>query len=159
MQPFSNNQRVRVSAEDHPCYGKTGRVVRLRRGDNCAFVRMDEPPPIELRSFPDSARGPKLRGSLQKGSALGNPRGRKPPRTKSLRDQSGIIIAALLSASLNSSRPEVSDTSQNLDSSLRACIGKTQNRDPNALFSHSGSRSTAPELRALYLPDQRFGSC
>lgn len=51
--------RVRIVAEDHPCFGKTGTVWRVMlRGGGArgtpqeAWIRMDEPLPVDLRSFP-----------------------------------------------------------------------------------------------------------
>lgn len=54
MKTFKNGQRVILDQpEMHKALrGKIGTVVRLRRCDNGAWVRMDEDVPDELRSFP-----------------------------------------------------------------------------------------------------------
>lgn len=52
MDSFQNNQKIIVTDAEHPCHGKTGTVVRLRRADDAAWVRMDEDLPMDLRSFP-----------------------------------------------------------------------------------------------------------
>lgn len=52
MKTFMNGVRVRVTCSKHPLTGKTGAVVRLRRGDDGAWVRMDEDLPPEARAFP-----------------------------------------------------------------------------------------------------------
>lgn len=53
MKRFENGQRVIVSNPEHPCFGKAGSVVRLRRMDESAFVNMDDPLPGDLASFPE----------------------------------------------------------------------------------------------------------
>ena len=45
-----NGMRVRCIKE--PLQGKLGTVVRVRRGDDGAWVHMDDPLPQDLRSFP-----------------------------------------------------------------------------------------------------------
>jgi hypothetical protein len=58
MQQFSNHQRITVVSRDgmqpesQELVGKTGTVVRLRLGDNGAWVKMDEPFNEKLTSFP-----------------------------------------------------------------------------------------------------------
>lgn len=52
MKSFRNHNRIRVTGPG-PIKGKTGTVVRLRHGDNGAWVKMDEDLPGELISFPD----------------------------------------------------------------------------------------------------------
>jgi hypothetical protein len=56
---FQQGQRVRIVVEDHPCAGKTGTVWRImlrggggRSTPQEAWLRMDEPLPADLRSFP-----------------------------------------------------------------------------------------------------------
>lgn len=64
MESFRNHQRVRVvqvspGASDYDkgkvsqLIGKVGSVVRLRRADTGAWVRMDEPLPVAIRNFPE----------------------------------------------------------------------------------------------------------
>ncbi len=62
MRAFTDGQRVIVDQpelESHACLrGKTGTVRRCRRGDNGAWVRMDEPLPAGVSEFPaDDPRG------------------------------------------------------------------------------------------------------
>lgn len=72
MKSFTLGQRVQVTpftscvapppptAAQHLIAGKTGTVVRLLRRDGSAWVKMDEPPPEQLRMFPandDHGRG------------------------------------------------------------------------------------------------------
>lgn len=58
MKNFRNGQRVTVAEVGHPLTGRKGSVVRLRRADNGAWVRMDDRPPEELCPFPvDDSRG------------------------------------------------------------------------------------------------------
>lgn len=52
MREFRANQRVKVTDPGLVLHGKTGRVVRLRIGDDCAWVRMDDPIPDDITSFP-----------------------------------------------------------------------------------------------------------
>lgn len=53
MDRFKDNQRVRVSDPESPLLGKAGTVVRLRRADDRAWVRMDDTLPMDLRVFPE----------------------------------------------------------------------------------------------------------
>ena len=53
MKRFTSATRVRVVAEKHLLFGKTGAIARIRRNDNGAWVRMDEALPKELQSFSD----------------------------------------------------------------------------------------------------------
>src|ERR1700759_4757037 len=53
MNRFENGQRIIVSHPEHPCFGKAGSVVRLRRIDSAAFGNMDDPLPEDLASFPE----------------------------------------------------------------------------------------------------------
>lgn len=52
MRNFSNGQRIKVNLPHDRMHGKVGTVVRLRMGDNGAWVKMDDELPEELRSFP-----------------------------------------------------------------------------------------------------------
>ncbi len=55
MKRFKDFQRVTVVNPDgpnKPLLGMRGSVVRLRRADCAAWVRMDDPLPAALRSFP-----------------------------------------------------------------------------------------------------------
>lgn len=50
MKRFKDNQRVRVLVG--ALTGREGTVVRLRRGDDGAWVNMDAELPPRLRAFP-----------------------------------------------------------------------------------------------------------
>lgn len=53
MRAFKLGQRVKVVMSSCAALiGSTGTVVRLRRADDQAWVRMDAEPPAELRQFP-----------------------------------------------------------------------------------------------------------
>lgn len=53
MEAFSYGQRVRVVEKNHPLFGRSGIVVRLRHADSGAWVKMDKVLPKALRQFPD----------------------------------------------------------------------------------------------------------
>jgi hypothetical protein len=53
MDRFKDGLHVKVWSREHPLDGMSGRVARLRRADNGAWVEMDEPLPIDLRRFPE----------------------------------------------------------------------------------------------------------
>ncbi len=55
MTRFHNYQKVKVVAPEEwnqPVNGMTGIVVKLRRSDDAAWVKMDCDLPVELQSFP-----------------------------------------------------------------------------------------------------------
>ena len=52
MKRFKNQQRVMVNEKFDPLKGKLGTVVRLRRADNGAWIKMDDALPLGLASFP-----------------------------------------------------------------------------------------------------------
>jgi hypothetical protein len=56
MTKFADFQRVRIIAPEHQLRGKVGKVVRLRRADEGAWVRMDDDLPVELRRFSDDRK-------------------------------------------------------------------------------------------------------
>jgi len=49
---LKDGQRVRVVATDHPLVGWSGTVVRLRFGDDGAWVKMDDELPEGCALFP-----------------------------------------------------------------------------------------------------------
>lgn len=49
---FKNHMDVRVTDENHPCYGMMGKVVRLRLCDAGAWVCMEKDLPVQCQSFP-----------------------------------------------------------------------------------------------------------
>jgi len=53
MTRFENAQWVVVNEVGHPLVGRSGVVVRLRRADDAAWVRMDDPIPSALARFLD----------------------------------------------------------------------------------------------------------
>lgn len=53
LRSFRDGQRVTVIAAAHQLHGRTGTVVRMRRGDDGAWVRMDERLPPNLVLFAD----------------------------------------------------------------------------------------------------------
>ena len=62
MTMFKLHQRIRVSHPEHPAFGATGTIVRLRRADDDAWVDMDDPLPPDLLAFPaDDPRGKHMR--------------------------------------------------------------------------------------------------
>lgn len=52
MVTFANVIRVCVTDPSHPLAGKCGTVARRRKGDDGAWVDMDDPLPGELANFP-----------------------------------------------------------------------------------------------------------
>lgn len=56
LHTFTGVSRVKITDEEHALVGKTGKVVRRVRMSGNAWVRMDEEPPKELRSFEDDDR-------------------------------------------------------------------------------------------------------
>lgn len=52
MRRFLFGQRVRISDRSSPLYRHTGKVVRMRKADEGAWVEMDGDLPEELRGFP-----------------------------------------------------------------------------------------------------------
>lgn len=63
MREFRDNQRVLVTDTDHPLVGMFGTVARLRRCDECAWVRMDSRPLGAKECFPFLADDPSGRGT------------------------------------------------------------------------------------------------
>jgi hypothetical protein len=49
---FRDHQRIVVTHPDNPLVGHVGTVMRLRRADGGAWVRMDDPVPADRRVFP-----------------------------------------------------------------------------------------------------------
>lgn len=54
MDKFRDGQRVTVTSKEHKLVGRSGTVSRLRRGDDGAWVNMDDDLPADVKSFPSA---------------------------------------------------------------------------------------------------------
>jgi hypothetical protein len=57
MNRLKTGQSVRVIDQNHPCFGKIGRVWRESLREMSAWIQMNEPIPENLRRFPKGDKG------------------------------------------------------------------------------------------------------